>query len=213
MLDGARVVVDALIPSTCAACDGPSHPDAPLCARCLEAVEAPLPQMGIACALFGGPIAHAIRAAKFGRDVTRAHALGTLWLQRLRSGAAPSLPDDVTQIAFVPTHWRRRVVRGFDMPAILAQHLAMHRANLRVIDALACARRDPPLSFGADKATRAVAVAGRYRVRPRAKPLLAGKRTLLVDDVKTTGATLNEAARVLTEAGADVVIAPFAIAP
>ncbi len=200
----ARDLVDALVPPACAACDGPTS--SILCARCLESVEPP-PTTSIACAMFGGAVADAVRAAKFRPDAGVAEALARFWTARLAAGACPALPS-VGAIAFVPAPYRRRVARGFDLPAVLAQALS-RAAGAPVVDALVCARNDEPLSFGADKAARATAVAGRFRARRS----FAGKRLLLVDDVRTTGATLAEAARVLTEAGAEVETATFAVAP
>jgi predicted amidophosphoribosyltransferase len=191
-----QTAIDALLPPSCAACDAPT--EKPLCARCLEAVEV-TPDGTV---LYGGPIANAVRAAKFGRDVTRAMALGRFWAEHMESC------PQVDAITFVPAHWRRRVVRGFDLPAVLSSTIAK-KHQLPLIDALVAVRKDPPLSFGADKAMRQLAVAGRYRVRRQ----VSGKRLLLVDDVKTTGATLNEASKVLSDAGAQVVIKPFAIVP
>jgi predicted amidophosphoribosyltransferase len=81
-------------------------------------------------------------------------------------------------------------------------------ARVPVVDALALTRADAPLSFGADKAERAAKVSGRFRARAS----FAGRAVLLVDDVRTTGATLAEAARVLGEAGAEVTTAAFAVA-
>lgn len=199
-----RDLLDAVLPPSCAACDASSSHV--LCALCLESVEPAPPQL-CACAMFGGAAADAVRRAKFHNDVTVARALGRLWVERIVAGAAPALPK-VDAVTSVPAPWRRRVVRGFDLPAMLARALAGH-AGLSVVDALACTRTDAPLSFGADKATRAAAVLGRYRAR-RA---FSGETLLLVDDVHTTGATLGEATRVLEGAGARVVPAVFAVAP
>lgn len=199
-------LLDALAPRSCAACEGPSA--GTLCERCQESVVAP---DVLGCALFGGAVADAVRAAKFRPDATVAEALARLWVERVVSGLCPALPI-VDAVAFVPAPYRRRLARGFDLPAVLAGAVAgLARAPL--VDALACTRADAPLSFGADKAARAAAVSGRYRVRPAFAARAAGCRVLLVDDVKTTGATLAEAARALADSGADVVTAAFAIAP
>lgn len=198
-------IVDALLPPSCLACGAPAAPD-DFCARCAESIEPP-PAGALACWSFGGAVADAIRACKFRPDPMLAEALARRWAERIRRGSAPALPD-VEAIAFVPAHWRRRLARGFDLPAVLAHHLAGF-ARVPVVEALAARRVDPPLSFGADRALRAVAVAGRYRLRapPRAR------RVLLVDDVRTTGATLGEAARVLREAGVEVFEAALAVVP
>lgn len=204
-------LVDAVLPPACAACDGPTS--GVFCATCAESV-APAPPAGptlgggvLACAMYGGAVADAVRHAKFRPDGGVARALGTLWVERLQAGQAVALPV-VDGVAFVPAPFRRRLARGFDLPSLLAGALARH-ADVPVVDALACTRTDAPLSFGADKAARAAIVSGRYRARRR----LDGRTLLLVDDVHTTGATLGEAGRVLAAAGAVVVPAALAVAP
>ena len=235
ILSAMGALVDALVPPACAACDGPVDEASVLCAHCRESIE-PAPSKNAhaayACCAFGGAIADAVRAAKFRPDASVADALARFWIERLalglctlpRRGAHDGLDVGAAvdasaarawafdAVAFVPGPYRRRVKRGFDLPAVLARTLAKH-ARVHVVDALALTRVDAPLSFGADKAARAVAVAGRYRVRPSFARAYAGKRVLLVDDVHTTGATLAECARVLEAAGLSVDVAPFAVAP
>ena len=202
-----RDLVDALLPPMCVACDGPvPSGGVVLCARCEESVEPP-PAGMIAAAAFGGALADAVRRAKFSGDAAVAEALGRWWLARIASSACPALPDALDGVAFVPAPYRRRLARGFDLPAVLAGALAVS-ARVPVVDALACTRADAPLSFGADRATRAAVVAGRYRARGS----LAGRALLLVDDVHTTGATLAEAARVIAGAGAAVHPCALAVA-
>jgi predicted amidophosphoribosyltransferase len=205
-------LVDALLPPACAACDAPPSITAAsvLCARCLESVE-PAGQGVLACAMFGGAVADAIRRAKFARDAGVARALGRFWVARIDEGMAPALPV-VDGVTFVPAPYRRRLSRTFDLPALLANALAA-KVGVDVVDALRCTRTDAPLSFGADKAARAAAVSGRYVARAIVKKRFANKALLLVDDVHTTGATLGEAARALEAAGARVIPAAFAVAP
>jgi predicted amidophosphoribosyltransferase len=198
-------VLDALLPSSCLACGRPALQDQ-FCAACTESVDG-APPGAVACWTFGGAVADAIRACKFRPEASLADALGRCWATRLASGSCPALPP-VDGVAFVPAHWRRRLARGFDLPAVLAQQVA-RAAGAPVVDALVPLRLDAPLSFGADKALRAVAVAGRFRLRRAVKD----RRLLLIDDVRTTGATLGEAARVLREAGAEVHEAALAVVP
>lgn len=198
-------LVNALWPPTCLACGAPAPAD-DFCARCAETAEGP-PAGALACWAFGGAVAEAIRACKFRPDAGLADALARAWVARLSSGAAPPLPP-LDGVTFVPAHWRRRLARGFDLPAVLAQALARH-ARAPVVDALVARRRDPPLSLGADRALRATSVHGRFLVRGP----VASRHLLLVDDVRTTGATLGEAARVLREAGATVTEASLAVVP
>lgn len=198
-------MLDALLPPACLACGRPAPPDQ-FCARCAESVEG-APDAGLSCWTFGGAVADAIRACKFRPDATLAAALGRRWAARLAEGSCPA-PPPVDGVTFVPAHWRRRLARGFDLPAVLAQHVA-RTVGVPVVDALVARRLDAPLSFGADRALRAVAVTGRFRARGRPR----ARRLLLIDDVRTTGATLGEAARVLRDLGVEVHEAALAAVP
>jgi predicted amidophosphoribosyltransferase len=215
------VLLDALLPPSCAACGGACARDQALCARCDETT-APAPPDVAAGAMFGGAIADAVRAAKFRPDVVAARQLGAWLADRVRAGMCPAIDaviaEGVDAIAFVPAPFRRRVARGFDLPALIAQSLTTVVPGAQVVDALACTRADAPLSHGADKAARALIVTGRYRARPPRTLLRdnggwTGKRLMLVDDVRTTGATLGEATRALEAAGARVHAVTLAVAP
>jgi predicted amidophosphoribosyltransferase len=215
-----RILLDALFPSSCAACSAPAS--TPLCARCETAI-APAPPAAhgeiAAAAMFCGPLADAVRVAKFRPDVVVAEQLGAWWAARIATRACTNIDEAVARgldaVTFVPAPWRRRVRRGFDLPAVLAQSVA--RAIGRpVVDALACARTDAPFSFGADKGARATVVQGRYRARRSFLSFVAQRthaRVLLVDDVTTTGATLAEAQRTLEGAGVTVLACALAMAP
>ena len=210
------VLLDALLPPSCAACGGACARDQALCAQCDETT-APAPPDVAAGAMFGGALADAVRAAKFRPDVIAAHQLAAWFARRVRSGACPAIDaviaGGVDAITFVPASFRRRVARGFDLPAILAQSLTTVLPATPVVDALACTRADAPLSHGADKAARAAMVQGRYRARVGRGPPWTGLRLMLVDDVRPTGATLGDATRALEAAGARVHAVTLAVAP
>ncbi|MCD8335452.1 MAG: ComF family protein [Clostridiales bacterium] len=102
-------------------------------------------------------------------------------------------------VTWAPLHFWRRQRRGYDQAQRLA--LAVSRASgLPLQRTLVKFRRTPPQSGTEQAAQRWENVRGVYR--PKAGVALAGKRLLLVDDVITTGATLEEASAVLRRAGA-----------
>jgi ComF family protein len=102
----------------------------------------------------------------------------------------------------VPLHWRRLWWRGFNQAALLAAEVS-HRLDLP-LDTTAMSRRrfTPPQTAQhhderIKNVRRAFTVTSPERIKNR--------RVLIVDDVMTTGATVDECARVLLAAGATCV--------
>jgi len=111
--------------------------------------------------------------------------------------------DEVDLLVPVPLHWTRRLRRGYNQSHLIARQL--HAPHARISTDLVRARRTRMQPQAATPAARARNVAGAFVVR--AGHDFAGKAVCLVDDVKTSGATLNECAKALKEAGAGRVYA------
>jgi len=127
------------------------------------------------------------------------------WLSELlieaRYEAVARLPADAWVVP-VPLHWWRRWQRGYNQADELANGLA-RRLKLPVHRILRRVAATPKLAHVGRTARSELM----HRVfRARARPGLAGRTVLLVDDVLTTGATCGEAARALKRAGAAQVI-------
>jgi ComF family protein len=230
--DAANALVAALLAPTCAVCS--ALLDEPLsgcvCASCWRSV---LPITPPVCDRCGDPLprltaidCHSIcgrcstsnglvrRARAIGpyegtlRDIV--HALkysGRLSLARplaeLMRYRGQQLLADADCVVPVPLHWRRTHQRGFNQAFEIARHL-----GLPVVKALRRRRATrPQVELAADR--RRANVAGAFAVRrPLSRgPALQGKRVLLIDDVSTTGATLESCARVLKDCGASDVYA------
>jgi competence protein ComFC len=103
----------------------------------------------------------------------------------------------------VPLHWTRRLSRGYNQSKIIAGKLKHPTAKISTdLVRIRKTRMQPTM---ASPAARAKNVAGAFAVRYRHQ--LSGKNICLIDDIKTTGATLNECAKTLKEAGASKVFA------
>ena len=111
--------------------------------------------------------------------------------------------EDIDVFVPVPLHWTRRLARGYNQSLLLAKKL--RNKNTPIITDLVRIRHTMPQTAAASPAARAANVAGAFAVRPDHR--FAGRNICLVDDIKTTGATLNECAKVLKHAGAAKIFA------
>ena len=141
------------------------------------------------------PLKAVLQRYKYNRDVGLAPALGALLAQR-----APLSAATYDVIIPVPLHISRLRWRGFNQ----AQLLAVHFGGRGAIDPYSLARIRPTRpQVELHESERRRNVAGAFRVtRPQR---IDGRRILLVDDVFTTGATVNECSDALLRAGAQSV--------
>jgi ComF family protein len=103
----------------------------------------------------------------------------------------------------VPLHWTRRLKRGYNQSHLLIRSLKHDKAKISTD--LVRIRRTKSQPAMVNTAARKKNVAGAFAVRYRHK--LAGRKICLIDDIKTTGATLNECSKTLKQAGASKVFA------
>lgn len=153
------------------------------------------------------------RAALIYGDVSRELVLGLKYQGRrdalvMLSGwmanAGADLLGEADLIVPVPLHYFRLIRRGFNQSGWLAAALS-RRSSVRLsVDALKRVRATP-IQGSLSPDARRRNVQGAFRVRPGRAKLVKGKRVLLVDDVLTTGATVEACARTLKRAGAACV--------
>lgn len=192
-----------LAPPRCAACDAGVGRMAAFCRECAATAE-PAPRDGredaIAAFVYGGAVARAIVVMKYASRPDLARPLGDLLFR-----AVSASPVDVrgALVVPVPLHPRRLAERGYNQSALLARRLAHHLGAPLAPVALA-RDRDTPRQATLDRAERLANVAASFRARNPAR--VRGRRVLLVDDVRTTGATLEACAAALRAAGATTVL-------
>ncbi|MHC4659469.1 MAG: ComF family protein [Planctomycetota bacterium] len=114
-----------------------------------------------------------------------------------------SFYNEIEFVVPVPLHWSRRLVRGYNQSLVLATKLEHRTAKINTD--LVRIRRTKSQPMMVSAAARARNVAGAFAVRRGHE--FAGRKVCLVDDIKTTGATLNECAKTLKETGALKVFA------
>jgi ComF family protein len=126
-------------------------------------------------------------------------------LGRLADSAFQGSPfhDRIDLLVPVPLHWTRRLARGYNQSLVLAKRLKP--PGTKISTELVRMRRTKMQPVMATEAARRRNVAGAFAVR-KGHPF-NGKTICLIDDIKTTGATLNECARIIKQAGAAKVYA------
>jgi len=217
-------VLDLLLPPRCLGCGITVPAPGTLCVACWRSITflgAPCcaccgypfdfdPGTGGLCAacLAHPPVFDRARAAMRYDDASRSlvlalkhgdrlHLAPTLaqWMRR----AGSELLADADLLIPVPLHWTRLFARRHNQAAVLALAIAKSDGSAVATTCLVRRRRTP--SQGRKSAAaRQRNVAGAFAIRRPED--VQGKRIVLIDDVFTTGATVEECARVLKRAGA-----------
>jgi len=109
----------------------------------------------------------------------------------------PRIAEDPPVLCPIPLHWIRKNERGFNQAEELALRIA-HTCGWTMQELLFRVRRTGHQAHR-NRAERLTALVGAFSVRPE---ISIPKRIILIDDLSTTGATLEECARMLKNAGA-----------
>lgn len=204
-------------PGLCDRCAVSLYPLGAACPRCAEPENAPTPVPCFRCLRdppafarawvpwrYGGELAVAIRRWKYGGPGRRGRPELSRPLAALAAGALVAAAAGLDVIVPVPLHATRRRTRGFSQAERLllaARTLAGPTAGLPRVDARVLRRcRATDEQAGLSRAARRHNVRDAFAVPAPAS--LAGAGVLLIDDVLTTGATADAAARALRAAGA-----------
>ncbi|NNE00842.1 MAG: ComF family protein [Pirellulaceae bacterium] len=164
----------------------------------------------IACWTYEGRVCDAIVAAKYAQQSPLGKALGRRLGMRVATATASDPPD---QITYVPSNFRRQLSRGGRNGNVAIAHAvsdSLANAGLKVpVRALLRTTRGIKKQAWLNEQQRRENVRGAFAAKKSYACLrtsrLAKSHILLVDDVLTTGATSNEIARVLRQAGAHQV--------
>jgi ComF family protein len=161
------------------------------------------PQTSAAAFLFQGPLADAIRRFKYAGRTELGPGLG-----RLLGEACSPFAGTIDRVVPIPLHPDKLRARGYNPAALLAREVAA-RLGAPLDCSLVRRVRATHVQAALPRSARASNVRRAFSVRPS----VSKARVLLVDDVRTTGSTLSEAALALTEAGHTVTSLALAWAP
>jgi len=145
--------------------------------------------------VYEGLVRDLIRDIKFRKKKSIAEGLGRLWATHI----IEPLLDGLTLVP-LPMHKAKRRQRGFDQAYVIAKAIGEAK-GITVIDILERTKYTPPQS-GLHPRQRIENVAGAFRIKKQFEHIVAGQSFILIDDIYTTGASLNECAKVLKSNGA-----------
>jgi ComF family protein len=221
----ARLALDIALPTLCISCREPVDGDG-VCAACwakLSFIAPPYcPRLGIPFVYDPGPDLLSMEAIAAPPAYTRAraavrydevaqtlvHALkyqdrGDLappmgrWMAR----AGRELLAEADMLVPVPLHWRRSWSRRYNQSGALAQVIA-GASGVKLRGDLLRRIRATEQQIGLSRPQRASNVQGAFKVAAEAQSQVHGRHVILVDDVLTTGATVDACARALLRAKA-----------
>lgn len=202
----------SLIPATgnmCRRCGAPLGPftkveqGCPVCQREHFAF-----QEVVRLGLYRDELRTACLLAKNRSGALLAQALADLLMEVRRDALVAAAADLVIPI---PEHWLKRLVRTHYAAETIARTLAS-RLNVPLATGILAKVKWTPKQATSPPTRRREQQRGAFATTR--KPGLTGKKVLLVDDILTTGATSDEAARMLKRAGASqVIVAVLAVSP
>ncbi len=225
LLRFAAAALDLLFPPRCQACL--AFRPQPLCDECRSTFQLiappfcdqcgePLPgsQAGTKCAAcrrdqfyfiaarsaarFEGRLRSAIHAFKYDGRTHLAGPLGALMAECLLDPVRGLPIATIELVVPIPLHLQRQRQRGYNQSELLGREVAQRVG--RTLDAHCCRRTRPTVDqIGLSARQREDNVRGAFTAEGDA---LRGRVVLLIDDMYTTGATMNECARALRRAGA-----------
>ena len=107
-------------------------------------------------------------------------------------------------IISIPLHFWREKQRGFNQSKLIAEYIA-RKLNLQLVDSLKRAKNNKPQARSKNSEERNKNVEEIFKITN--PELISGKNIILIDDVYTSGATMNKAVKILKENGAKKIIA------
>lgn len=182
----------------CLRCARPLPEEAPLCGECLIATESSPVQRCLTAVDYIFPWDKLIGRFKFRNEPGWAGALGELMVQS--ATRQEFLAPDML-LAPVPVTRARLAERGYNQAWELCRAIGRQTGLQTMAEALV-RLGDTPDQHRLTRAQRLVNLRGVFVVNPLMASKLAGKRVILVDDVRTTGATLHHSALALRQVGA-----------
>lgn len=114
-----------------------------------------------------------------------------------------NMDNDIDGIIYVPTHRRKEALRGYNQAELLAKYISKKLSKPLLGDSLIKIKWTKEQSHS-NKIDRIINLKNSFQVKN--SNIIENKRILLIDDIITTGATMEECSKVLINAGAKEVV-------
>lgn len=149
-----------------------------------------------AVAIHDGVAREVVSRFKYGERLDLVRAMG-----RMMAASGAEMLSSADILLPVPMHRLRLFRRRYNQAALLANEIGRITGKSVLVDALERIKRTPQ-QVGLNRNERRANLAGAFRVSESARARLAGRHVVVIDDVRTTGSTLNACAHILRKAGA-----------
>ena len=189
LCEKCQTLFEPIVPPICKTCGIPTERDVERCVSCFGKTFYFASNRAVF--VYDGLMRDLLHDLKFRRRRQIAESLGKLW-------ALCAFIPPGTILVPLPLHPKKRRERGFNQAEVLTRQLAQ-RLNIPMENALVRVLDTPPQS-GLHPRMRIENVAGAFDIAPGVD--VTGKKYVIIDDIYTTGASLNECAKVLKAAGA-----------
>lgn len=200
-------ILNFLFPKKCLGC---RKPNVLICDKCLKEIPRPdqhQPDIIAAMSYKSAVIKKAVHLLKYGGAKILAEPLAELIFKRLKEPGDHIFnwkQGSRAVIIPIPLSGKRLKERGFNQAELIAKHLSNKMSVIILNNVLYKNRHTYSQVEIKDRGKRLVNLKGSFSVRN--PEFIKNKTVFLVDDVSTTGATINEAKKELKKAGAQKVI-------
>lgn len=150
----------------------------------------------IISAQYKDPLKETIHYLKYNKILELVDPLCEILAEKLQYG----FPHGDLVIIPVPLHPQREKERGFNQATIIAKKIGKI-FDLPIYDDILIRIKNTPPQINLSRKLRRKNIKGAFKINKSKIKKITGKTVIIFDDVMTTGATLNEAARVLNQAG------------
>lgn len=185
----------------CSICGKPLK-DNPLIKKCYNCKKHPYYfTRAISAVEYHGTIKEAIYKYKYGKKTYMYKTFGPILVQAIRASNIDI--SDIDIIVPVPLHRMKTIKRGFNQSELLGKYISQS-FNIPLNTKNLIRHKKTLRQNNLDRSDRRSNIKNAFRVMK--KENFVGKRVILVDDIFTTGATVDECSKVLVNAGAKEII-------